>query len=327
MSLPGDLQPILDTLLDGGVKGFPSDRPATRLGDVGGLGLRVTAGDVDFPAAVLRRSALEHNAGWMREFVRRSGAILCPHGKTTMAPQLFHRQLADGAWGITLATLQQVRVAYRYGVRRILLANQLLAPGGIAWVQEALDADPGLDFTCLVDGPGGCGPPGSLRPGPPPHPGAGGTGPPRRAHRGPHGGFGPGPGPGGAHLAPPEPAGCGVLRGHPGRPRIPRTTGPGSSPGWNAWAPWPWPATRRACSRPGKCCSRPGARPISTWWSRRWGRCAWGARPRWCCAAAAISPMTPATTSVSWVCWRGACPRTCARPGTWRRLWRSGARC
>ncbi len=155
MSLPGDLQPILDTLLDGGVKGFPGDRPATRLGDVGGLGLRVTAGDVDYPAAVLKRSALEHNAGWMREFVRRSGAILCPHGKTTMAPQLFHRQLADGAWGITLATLQQVRVAYRYGVRRILLANQLLAPGGIAWVQEALDADPGLDFTCLVDGPEG----------------------------------------------------------------------------------------------------------------------------------------------------------------------------
>lgn len=149
------LQPILDTVLDGTVKGFPADRPATRLGDVGRLGLRVLDGDVDFPAAVLKRPVLDHNARWMAEFVRRSGACLCPHGKTTMAPQLFHRQLADGAWGITLATLQEARIAYRYGVKRILLANEALAPGGLAWVQATLDADPDFDFTCLVDGPEG----------------------------------------------------------------------------------------------------------------------------------------------------------------------------
>jgi D-serine dehydratase len=143
------LQPILDLMLDGGSKGFPQDRPATRLGDVGGLGLRL--GDLDFPAALLKRSALEHNAQWMAEFIGRTGASLCPHGKTTMAPQLFHRQLADGAWGITLATAQQVRIAYRYGVRRILLANEPALPGAIRWIQATLDADPEFDFTCLVD--------------------------------------------------------------------------------------------------------------------------------------------------------------------------------
>ena len=67
-----------------------------------------TLGELDFPVAVLRRSVLERNGRWMAEFLRRTGASLCPHGKTTMAPQLFHRQLADGAWGITLATPQQV---------------------------------------------------------------------------------------------------------------------------------------------------------------------------------------------------------------------------
>jgi D-serine dehydratase len=143
------LQPILDLVLDGASKGFPQDRPATRLGDVGGLGLRLA--DLDFPAALLRRSALEHNAQWMAEFIRRSGASLCPHGKTTMAPQLFHRQLADGAWGITLATAQQARIAYRYGVKRILLANEPALPGAIGWIQATLDADPEFDFTCLVD--------------------------------------------------------------------------------------------------------------------------------------------------------------------------------
>ena len=103
--------------------------------------------------AVLKRSALEHNAQWMAEFIRRSGASLCPHGKTTMAPQLFHRQLADGAWGITLATPQQVRIAYRHGVRRILLANESMLPGAVRWLQATLDADPAFDFTCLVDSP------------------------------------------------------------------------------------------------------------------------------------------------------------------------------
>ena len=150
MSHPA-LQPILEAILDGRSKGFPQDRPGIPLGRVAELGLRVTAGDTDFPVAVLKRSALEHNAAWMAEFLTRSGASLCPHGKTTMAPQLFHRQLADGAWGLTLATPQEVRVAYAYGIRRILLANELLSPGAIRWVQETLDADPGFDFTCLAD--------------------------------------------------------------------------------------------------------------------------------------------------------------------------------
>jgi D-serine dehydratase len=149
MSAAEALQPILELVLDGACKGFPQDRPATPIGAVAGLGLGL--GDLDFPVALLKRSALEHNAQWMAEFSRRSGASLCPHGKTTMAPQLYHRQLADGAWGITLATPQQARIAYRYGVKRILLANQLVQPAAIGWIQAALDSDPEFDFTCLVD--------------------------------------------------------------------------------------------------------------------------------------------------------------------------------
>jgi D-serine dehydratase len=153
MRTAANLQSILDLPLDGGCKGFPQDLPATRLGDVAGLGLRLADGRLDFPVALLKRPALEHNAQWMAEFIRRTGASLCPHGKTTMAPQLFHRQLADGAWGITLATPQQVRIAYHYGIRRILLANQLVQPGAIRWLQSTLDTDPGFDFTGLVDSP------------------------------------------------------------------------------------------------------------------------------------------------------------------------------
>lgn len=146
------LRPILDTVLDGGTKGFPSGRPPLRLGEVGRQGWKLLEGDLDTPVALLKASALDANAAWMREFLRRTGASLCPHGKTSMAPQLFHRQLEEGAWGITLATPQEVRVAHAHGVKRILLANQVVSDEGIRWLQRILDEDPELDLTCLVDG-------------------------------------------------------------------------------------------------------------------------------------------------------------------------------
>lgn len=145
------LQSILDLLLDGRTKGFPLDAPALRLEEVGKQGWNLLHGDLDFPVAILRRSVLEQNSRWMAEFLRRTGTSICPHGKTTMAPQLFHRQLADGAWGITLATPQQTRIAYAHGVKRIVMANELTETGAIRWIQRTLDCDLGFDFTCLVD--------------------------------------------------------------------------------------------------------------------------------------------------------------------------------
>ena len=97
------LQPLLDLVLDGRTKGFPQDQSPVRLGDVGRKGWNLLRGELDLPAAVLRMSVLERNGAWMAAFLRRTGVSICPHGKTTMAPQLFHRQLADGAWGLTLA--------------------------------------------------------------------------------------------------------------------------------------------------------------------------------------------------------------------------------
>lgn len=51
----------------------------------------------------------------METYATRHGLAFAPHGKTSMAPQLFHRQLAHGAWGITLAVPHQVRVARNSG--------------------------------------------------------------------------------------------------------------------------------------------------------------------------------------------------------------------
>jgi len=67
---------------------------------------------------------MEANSAWMMAFAHQHGLLLAPHGKTTMAPGLFARQLADGAWAMTVATTQQMQVCLHAGIRRIILANQ-----------------------------------------------------------------------------------------------------------------------------------------------------------------------------------------------------------
>ena len=106
--------------------------------------------DVSLPAAVLYAERVEHNLQWMQAFVTRYGVKLAPHGKTTMAPQLFRRQLDAGAWGITLATAHQTRAAYRGGVMRVLMANQLVGRRNMTMIAELL-SDPAFEFFCLVD--------------------------------------------------------------------------------------------------------------------------------------------------------------------------------
>jgi D-serine dehydratase len=114
------------------------------------LGWNLLHEDLSLPAAVLYKDKLEHNLRWMREFVAAYGVRLAPHGKTTMAPRLFEMQLEHGAWGITVATAHQTLVAYRYGVRRVLMANQLVGRRNMEIVSELI-ADPGFTFYCLVD--------------------------------------------------------------------------------------------------------------------------------------------------------------------------------
>jgi len=49
------------------------------------------------PVLVLRESAVAHNVSAMAAYCTAAGVRLAPHGKTTMAPQLFARQLDEGA--------------------------------------------------------------------------------------------------------------------------------------------------------------------------------------------------------------------------------------
>ncbi|MBL1375835.1 amino acid deaminase [Zobellella iuensis] len=112
-------------------------------------GYQVLEEDACLPLAMIKLSALEQNLAWMQRFMASQGMAFAPHGKTTMSPDLFRRQLAAGAWGMTVATPQQAWVAREAGAERILMANQLVGKANMALVAELLET--GVDFYCCVD--------------------------------------------------------------------------------------------------------------------------------------------------------------------------------
>jgi len=146
-----NLDAILREPVDATAKGYPHGAPAIPLREIGAQGWRLLDGSMPLPQAVIRDSALAHNHAWMRDFTRATGVLLAPHGKTTMAPQIFAQQLAAGAWGITVATVHQAAVCVRFGVRRLIMANQLVGPAAVAEVIRLQKLHPDLELYFLVD--------------------------------------------------------------------------------------------------------------------------------------------------------------------------------
>ena len=149
--MDGLMQSVGHFTLDHKTKGMPGGIAPFPMSEIAGKNWNVLREDFPMPLAVLKKSAMDHNSAWMRDFVARSGAVIAPHGKTTMAPQLFGQQIDDGAWAITVATAQQIAVARDFGFSRIILANQLVGKQAIRYVFDELKRDPALEFFCIVD--------------------------------------------------------------------------------------------------------------------------------------------------------------------------------
>lgn len=98
-------------------------------------------GTVSWPALVLRNEALRSNIETVTAYTDRHGMLFAPHGKTSMAPELFRRQLDAGAWGITVATPHQAMVALRTGVPRVLIAHEVLDLAALRRLLEWRDSN------------------------------------------------------------------------------------------------------------------------------------------------------------------------------------------
>ncbi|EFL02343.1 D-amino acid deaminase [Streptomyces sp. SPB78] len=137
--------------MDSRFKGLPPDAEGLTVAELAGQRRNLFTGGFTTPVLALSAEALEHNLALMETYTERHGLDFAPHGKTSMAPQLFQRQLERGAWGITLAVPHQVRVARAFGVPRVFLANELVDAAALRWLAAELAADPDFVFVCYVD--------------------------------------------------------------------------------------------------------------------------------------------------------------------------------
>ncbi|MFJ5560028.1 amino acid deaminase [Streptomyces sp. NPDC093250] len=142
---------LAEERVDHRFKGLPPDAEGLTVGALAAQRRNLFTDGFTTPVLALSAERLEHNLELMETYTARHGLAFAPHGKTSMAPQLFRRQIERGAWGITLAVPHQVRVARAYGVQRVFLANELVDAAALRWIAAELDADPGFRFVCYVD--------------------------------------------------------------------------------------------------------------------------------------------------------------------------------
>ncbi|WP_364742879.1 alanine racemase [Arthrobacter sp. LAR12-1-1.1] len=108
-----------------------------------------------YPQLRLDSHALENNIRVMAQWCRERGVELAPHVKTTMSAPIIERQLAAGAVGVTVATVDQVASALAWGHDHILVANEIVDRFGMVRVRTWLEEDAGREIRCFVDSAAG----------------------------------------------------------------------------------------------------------------------------------------------------------------------------
>ncbi|MER7817832.1 amino acid deaminase [Streptomyces sp. NPDC096153] len=132
-------------------KALPPDAEGLTVGELAAQRRNLFTGGFTTPVLALSAESLEHNLALLETYAERHGLAFAPHGKTSMSPQLFARQLERGAWGITAAVPHQLRVYRAHGIRRVFLANELVDPVALRWLAGELERDPDFRFICYVD--------------------------------------------------------------------------------------------------------------------------------------------------------------------------------
>lgn len=127
-------------------KSFPAGCAGQPVDDLG-----IPLSEFSTPLLTLDERAMQHNIEFLADWTRARGLELMPHGKTTMAPALWRRQLAAGATGITVATGWQADVALRAGVSTVQIANACLDPQALARLAAWLHVHPAQELVVWAD--------------------------------------------------------------------------------------------------------------------------------------------------------------------------------
>lgn len=147
------LETLLDTPLDDTYRGIPPGEGPIPLRAVAARQWQPSSGNMALPVLTLDEAAFAHNVDQIFQYVRSHGAALAPHAKTPMSPQIVQRLLDAGAWGATVANLQQAAVLLRAGVRQLMLGNEIGGPASGARLGKLLAAYPDARMLMFADSP------------------------------------------------------------------------------------------------------------------------------------------------------------------------------
>lgn len=108
-----------------------------------------------YPQLCLSVDALQQNIDIMARWCRDRDVSLAPHVKTTMSAPIIERQVAAGASGVTVATVDQAATVIGWGHSSVLVANQVVDSLGLSQLRSLLASDSKRKIQCFVDSEGG----------------------------------------------------------------------------------------------------------------------------------------------------------------------------
>ncbi|MGP3534409.1 amino acid deaminase [Microbacterium sp. RD1] len=141
--------PVPDVVVSADLKGFPAELSGRTLSTASDIAVPLAR--FETPVMTVDMGRVHRNERRLIEWAAARGIGVAPHGKTTMSPALWHSALDAGAVAITFATPWQVRAGFSYGVRRALLANNLVDPVAIRALADILDGDPEAELWVWAD--------------------------------------------------------------------------------------------------------------------------------------------------------------------------------
>ncbi|RWC36996.1 MAG: amino acid deaminase [Mesorhizobium sp.] len=138
-------------LLDDRIRGVPPGTFGLASSLVASERWHPADGRMSLPVLTLDEEAFIANRDLFLRYAREQGAMIAPHAKTPMAPDLARSLVEAGAWGTTVADIRQAAVMLRAGLTRQIIANEVGGSGGANRLAALAGAWPSAELFVFAD--------------------------------------------------------------------------------------------------------------------------------------------------------------------------------
>ncbi|MER9731600.1 alanine racemase [Mesorhizobium sp. M0217] len=145
-----DFNEATDLELDGSVRGVPPGVVISS-GKLSVMNWSPHDGSMTLPVLTLDEEALLSNATNFLQFAENEKVLLAPHAKTPMMPGLAASLVTAGAWGATVANVQQLSALMAAGVKRVIYGSPPGGMTGCTHLAAALALFPDVDAYVFLD--------------------------------------------------------------------------------------------------------------------------------------------------------------------------------